>query len=324
MVAAGMPSVEVFSVPNLTWTLPTNAFCINEDSLLLTGVNVAGGTFSGPGVFHNGTFLPLAAGGGPHTLTYTYQTATGCEVTTSVQVTVQPAPSVSFNISDICIAAPPTPLSGGFPFNGDYFINGVPATTIYPGNYAVGDSVEVSYAIVSGVCTSVATRTVRILAAPPKPTVTVTWGTLTCDQVGYDYQWFDIFGNAIPGATNQVFTPTTPGTYTVQLSINGTCGISSSPVSISTVSTESVLDNALFKLYPNPNTGVFKISYLGTGEDVVVKIYNAAGQVVFEKTYLDTYTQQEREFQLDNLASGVYTLQLIQREAAASHRFTIR
>jgi gliding motility-associated-like protein len=53
------------------------------------------GTFTGPGISSTGLFNPVTAGVGTFTINYTFTAQNGCGYSTSQQVTVRPAPTVS-------------------------------------------------------------------------------------------------------------------------------------------------------------------------------------------------------------------------------------
>ena len=77
-------SVNDASVTVTVWPLPVVGFsgdpantCLNCPAITLTGGTPSGGTYGGDGV-SNDVFDPLAAGPGPHVLTYTYIDGNGC------------------------------------------------------------------------------------------------------------------------------------------------------------------------------------------------------------------------------------------------------
>lgn len=59
----------------------------------------AGGSFAGVGV-SNGMFTPAFAGGGTHTISYTYTNALGCTNTAEIQIEVTDAPAVTITSSN--------------------------------------------------------------------------------------------------------------------------------------------------------------------------------------------------------------------------------
>jgi len=84
--ARDMVTVTVNALPVVTID-PIPAQCVGASVVTLSG-SPAGGTFSGPGVSGN-QFMPLTAGIGTHTITYSYSSS-GCSNSASTQVTVTP------------------------------------------------------------------------------------------------------------------------------------------------------------------------------------------------------------------------------------------
>ena len=95
------------------------------------------------------------------------------------------------------------------------------------------------------------------------------------------YQWLDCENNyaAISGETNQVFTATASGSYSVEITQNN-CVDTSICYSI-TVS--NIVENSfgpLFKLYPNPIVGEFTIHLGQTYNDVSITVRSITGQII--------------------------------------------
>ncbi|MEL6837614.1 MAG: hypothetical protein AAFP77_31685, partial [Bacteroidota bacterium] len=117
--------VEVFALPNITFSAPAD-FC--SEAGVQTGLGggaPAGGVYSGPGVTDDGngmtySFNPAAADVGVHTITYTLTDANGCTASASDDVEVFPLPIVGFTApADLCIdAGVQTGLGGGTPPEG--------------------------------------------------------------------------------------------------------------------------------------------------------------------------------------------------------------
>ena len=95
--------------------------------------------------------------------------------------------------------------------------------------------------------------TVTVHSNPPIPTVTFTSGVLTSSSAT-TYQWF-LNGNEIPGATNQDYTPTVDGTYSV--TVTGDFGCSSTSAGFEVIGTGilNIYGDASMEVYPNPFVG---------------------------------------------------------------------
>ncbi len=152
-------------------------------------------------------------------------------------------------------------------------------------------------------------------------TVSISDVTLTANQAGASYQWVDCNnGNApIAGETGQSFTPVANGSYAVEVTVNG-CTETSACENIATIGI-SELEDLFFKIYPNPNHGVFTFETAGSSAGPVdVKIYDLLGQVVFETHYT---TQGKHAIDLGMVRGGMYTLRIHTNEGQTSQRLII-
>ena len=80
--------VEIIETPDVTLELPFETFCTEDVNFVLSGGLPLGGTYSGPGIVDGATFNTDIAGLGSHTITYTYTTNDGCEITAQDVVVV--------------------------------------------------------------------------------------------------------------------------------------------------------------------------------------------------------------------------------------------
>lgn len=100
------------------------------------------------------------------------------------------------------------------------------------------------------------------------------------DNLG-TYQWINCDTNTpIPGETNQVFTPTSPGNYSVTVT-NGTCTEQSPCVSFSVLNVQEFLATEI-QVYPNPVSSVLKIEN-NTGNTISIKIIDIYGRFLMSK-----------------------------------------
>jgi hypothetical protein len=106
--------VTVNSLPTVTFATPNpDTVCQFAGSFALTGGLPNGGIYSGAGV-NSGNFDPSVAGGGWHTLTYTYTDANNCMNSDSTQIFVDICTGTENTQHDFDIYISPNPSTGIF------------------------------------------------------------------------------------------------------------------------------------------------------------------------------------------------------------------
>ncbi len=150
-------------------------------------------------------------------------------------------------------------------------------------------------------CDSIVTLNLTI---KDKPAVTASLqnGSLVASTTNDTYQWLNCDANttAIANATTQTYLPTQTGNYAVKVSLKG-CEATSACVKFELQTTGLADANHVeFRIYPNPNQGVFNIAGLPKG---IYKIMNLMGSEVYRFRVENTDIQT---LNLEQLAKGVY------------------
>lgn len=141
------------------------------------------------------------------------------------------------------------------------------------------------------------TQTQDVIITPLDNSVTDNGGSLLANATGVTYQWLDCDnGMAIlAGETNQSFTPTTNGNYSVEIS-NGTCAETSSCYFVQVIGINELSQNQVL-VYPNPTNG--EVTFKSSANIEKIEIVDITGKVVI-------ITSNSIKLNLTHLNQGVY------------------
>ena len=207
---------------------PAGPFCTTDPALQLTAVD-AGGTWSGTGITNavTGTFDPVTAGAGTHTITYTIPgvcgdvQTTNITVSTSLDATITPVEPFCANDPSLQLTA----VDAGGTWTGTGITNGTNGT-FDPATAGVGTH-TITYTI-PGSCgdvqtTNITINTVADASITPVGPYCVTDPSLQLTAVDAGGTWT---GAGITNAATGTFDPVTAGvgTHTITYTIGGMCG----------------------------------------------------------------------------------------------------
>jgi hypothetical protein len=152
---------------------------------------------------------------------------------------------------------------------------------------------------------------ITVYSTPPFPTI-VQAGYLLTSSPASSYQWQ--FNSAdIAGATNQSYTVTQTGYYTVVIQDSNGCA-NSAILYVLITGTPDVIGGAYISIYPNPSAGVFTIELLKNeyAGEISIDAVNALGQILFSSTLSQSIgtSVSIKEIDLHNLSDGVYFVNL--------------
>lgn len=155
---------------------------------------------------------------------------------------------------------------------------------------------------------------ISVHATPPLPTISQNGYELTASAAtGWQWQFNSV---DIPGATNQVYTATQTGLYTVIVFDENGCKSSASQFVV-LVGVSNLINDQEFSIYPNPNAGTFHLEWSGltVGEMISLQIENSIGQTVFSMGENNSSPDWKKEITLKDVSGGVYLLQITAGES---------
>jgi PKD repeat protein len=174
-----------------------------------------------------------------------------------------------------------------------------------PGNY------DVTLITSNGVTNDTLTLSdyVTVYSTPSFPVISISGYTLTSSPA-LTYQW-QLNSVDIAGATNQSYTITQTGYYTVVITGENGCENSTSVYVIIT-GIEDPFSTADLSIYPNPSHGIFTVEWVSEEpfEELRVEVTNTLGQLIFSDEEKSNVTQFERVIDLHAYPHGIYFLEL--------------
>ncbi len=158
---------------------------------------------------------------------------------------------------------------------------------------------------ITSTCGTPATSTTITYTVTATPTITQSGMVLTSSATSGN-QWYK---NTviIAGATNQTYTVTQTGSYTVKV---GTC--TSAPTNITSLGiTDNATNEFLFSAYPNPNDGNFNVSFNASlKQDYNLEVQNVLGESVYHEVLPDFIGQYSKQIDISKYGKGNYLIRL--------------
>lgn len=141
--------------------------------------------------------------------------------------------------------------------------------------------------------------------------ITMNANVLVATETGLNYQWINCAGNtAIAGATDQVFTPSSNGSYACVMD-DGSCSDTSECITLTTIGI-SELEASQVSIFPNPTSNSLTISAQEAIESVL--IYDLTGALV--------QTETSGNINVATLTNGMYIVNVLTENGIQTARFT--
>ncbi len=182
-----------------------------------------------------------------------------------------------------------------------------PANICYnnPGTY----DVTLITTSVAGNDTITLSNYITVYTTPAFPTITVT-GNVLSSSYAPAYQW-QFNSVDIPGATNQDYTATQTGYYTVIISDENGC-VSSTTIYFEVTGIDGTTNGNQISVHPNPSNGTFIIESLDgfKGGNISIEVMNAVGQKVFFTAENISGINWKKEIELSDISDDIYYLEI--------------
>jgi hypothetical protein len=282
-------ALTVLALPTAVITTTTPSICQGGVATLTASGGASYLWANGLGTVNTIFVTPTSA----TTYTVTVTDANGCQSPASQTVTVINTPSPSGpSAQTFCSGATVSDLNVTGTSIAWYAnsIGGAPLA----GSDVLANEIYYASQTVNG-CESINRLGVAVTVTVVNANVTQTGNTLTAVQSGANYSWVDCNnGNQpIAGANGQSFTPTTIGSYAVEIELNG-CSAVSSCVQITSVGLdEDKLD--LLTIQPNPTSGLLMITVsqptnavVSAANGTVIATLKLEGETVLDATQFAT------------------------------------
>jgi choice-of-anchor B domain-containing protein len=244
----------------------------------------------------------------------------GCEAASeSIFLSVNEFPSadVQTTATQICegeTATLSTPSEGSF----QWLLNGTPISGANDASIEVTAAGTYALSVTENGCTAVSVNLQISYFVSMTPEVTFDNGILTSTPSN-TYQWY-FNGNLIPDATDESYTPTENGDYSVQIIDDNGCEVASAAVNVLLNAVQDVVLSNGFLLYPNPvNNALFLENQSDALLDSRLVVFNNIGVMVFERQ-LDFGRDITEKIAVQTWAAGVYYLKI----ETADGRFFVR
>ncbi len=260
-----------------------------------------------------------ATSGGSYTVVVT--NSFGCSNTSAAtNITTSNPPVANFTASTTDCAGQAIPLtdnSSNTPTSWSWTMTGGSPASSSTQSPSVTYSTAGTYTVTlvatnSSGSSSPVSHTITVNANPAVPTITVGGNTLTSSSTTGN-QWY--LNNAlIGGATNQTYTATANGLYTVVVSNSFGCKATSTATNLTTTGISSVADNNIFTVFPNPSNGILNINFAGLSEHIIIEVINNLGQVVYTEKINDCTGDCHKTIDISSLGKGIYLLKIVANE----------
>lgn len=334
---ATTPDMGADEFSTATCTLPTITTQPTAQTVCTSGSASFSVTATGTGLSYQWRKGNIAISGA-NSSTYTIAAATIVDVATydvlvtnscgtvtsaAVQLTVNSAPATPVITAggplSFCSGGSVT-LSSSVATRNQWYRDGAIITGATGQTYSTG--VGGSYTVrdtVNNCLSAFSAAKVVTVTTIPTPTITAVAGVLN-SSASTGNQWYKD-GVAIAGATQASYTTTAPGSYTVQVTVNGCSSAMSAAVAVVVTAVSQIPGSSDFTAGPNPVSDRLTIKYNGNNGLFTCVLYDISGKKLKEYgPFASTL-----EIDMKGYSSGIYILHIIDtRKNREERRMIVR
>lgn len=300
--------VTVNALPTVGVSASANGLCVGSPSTL-TATGATSFTWSG-GTIGGQTTNPITVNP-TQTTTYTVTgiDGNGCSDTETITINVGgTAPSISAesNKDTICSGTTIT-LSALGATNYTWTGDGLNNTS--GSDVTASPAQTTTYVVTSndGGCNATAQVTVVVNNTPATPSISINNNMLMSSPAIY-YQWY-LNGQPIDGATNQAYTPTQEGNYSVEVRDANGCTSMSNSFPYTTAVNESTFGGKV-SIYPNPaNNEAFIDIAMNKPAAISIRLFNSVGQTIGGLQSVESLGGRFA-LPINGLPSGIYMVEV--------------
>ena len=165
----------------------------------------------------------------------------------------------------------------------------------------------------TGIDTLVKPGFITVNSTPPIPVITQNGNVLTSTAASA-YQW-QLNSVDIPGATNQSYTATQSGLFTVIIGdANGCTNSATMDIVISEV--ENIKNQPTLSVWPNPSNGIITVEWSEhkIAQEISLEVVNSLSQTFYISTEQNTRATFRKDMNLETLSNGIYFINLKTKE----------
>jgi hypothetical protein len=150
---------------------------------------------------------------------------------------------------------------------------------------------------------SASQKLITVNEIPSKPSITLNSGYLV-SSADNGNQWY-LNNSAISNAIEKTAIPSSVGSYTVIVTLNGCTSDTSDVYFLEVMGTNTLIDNNSIKVSPNPTSGVINISIdQKIKQNFRIEILNSIGEIILSNKHKQTTTHLK--YDMNKYPSGVY------------------